>query len=322
MKTLVFAARHKNKVILNSSSTGGVFTAISDCFLDGSGAVVSAIYNYDTNQMEYQLYTDKDTRDRARGSKYVQSLPLNVFKDAEKWLQNHSGKLCFVGMGCQADGFRKSAEIKGFRNRVTIVDIICHGSPSPKLWREYLGRKIEYVTFKDKRNGWKKPTAFIVENGEEKSISDYVRVFYSKCALRPSCHECPYTVIERNVDLTIGDYWGIDKRIPDFYSPEGNALILLHTEQGLELWNQMKNNLEWIESNTTECIQPNLISPTEKSPKREQFWYDYSKGGISLIMKKYGKASLKTKIKLRIKQMFGGGQPNPTDLFLWRAALC
>lgn len=290
MNTLVYASRHKNKEVLNISSTGGMFTVLSDYFLERGGAVVSAIYNYENNQAEYQLYADKETRDKARGSKYMQSMPLDVFRDAEEWLKNNSGELLFVGMGCQADGFRRFAEIRGIKDRVTIVDIICHGSPSPQLWKEYLGRKIDYVTFKDKRNGWKKATAIIIENGEEKSIDDYVRIFYNRCALRPSCYECPYTKIERKVDITIGDYWGIDERIPEFYSPEGNALVLVHTEKGNELWDSIKCNLEWIESNTTDCLQPNLVRPTEKSPLREQFWMDYRTGGIDLVKKKYGNA--------------------------------
>lgn len=119
--------------------------------------------------------------------------------------KNPVKKILFVGMGCQADGFRKFAEIKGFRDRVWIVDIICHGSPSPKLWREYAESltqkigKITYLTFKDKRNGWKTPFAFVVVDGQEHPIKDYVKVFYNRCALRPSCYACPYTVTERKM---------------------------------------------------------------------------------------------------------------------------
>ena len=95
------------------------------------------------------------------------------------FVMEHSGKkMLFVGMGCQSDGFRKFSEMKGIRDRVYIVDIICHGSPSPKLWREYAESvqkkdgKITFLTFKDKRNGWKSPTAYVKANGEEKSIKD------------------------------------------------------------------------------------------------------------------------------------------------------
>ena len=97
-------------------------------------------------------------------------------------MENPEKELLFVGMGCQSDGFRKFSEIKGIRDRVYIVDIICHGSPSPKLWREYAESiqkkdgKITYLTFKDKRNGWKSPTAYVKVNGAEKPIKDYVSI--------------------------------------------------------------------------------------------------------------------------------------------------
>lgn len=304
MKTVVYAARHKDKDILMKSSTGGMFTAISDYFLNGDGAVVCTSYNYSSNQAEFQLFTDKESRNKARGSMYMQSKPLNLFKEAEKWLKNNNENLLFIGMGCQADGFRKFAEIKKLRDRVTIVGIICHGSPSPKLWREYVSGNIDYVTFKDKRNGWEKPTAVIVKEGNEKSISDYIKIFYNGCALRPACYECPYSTTEREVDMTIGDYWGIDNTMPDFYSPNGNALILVHTEKGMDLWNNIKNVLEWRESNTIDCLQPNLIKPTNKSPVREEFWKDYERHGIDYIMKKYGTEPVMIKIRNKVKKIW------------------
>lgn len=304
----VYALRLKDKKELDKSSSGGAFTAISDLFLSAGNAVVSAVYHYETNQNEFMLYTTKEERDQARGSKYMQAYPLDSFQEAERFLKDGGKEILFVGTGCQADGFRRYAEIKGFRDRTTIVDIICHGSPSPKLWKEYVGGKISYVTFKDKKNGWKSPTAYIRKDGTEKSISDYVSLFFNKCALRPSCYECPYCTLDRKVDLTIGDFWGIDTVMPDFYSPEGNSLVLVHTEKGQELFEKIKDTVDWKESNTTDCLQPNLIRPTEKSPKREAFWADYEKKGLSYVIKKYTNTSFKTRIKRTVKKLIGRTQ--------------
>ena len=284
----VYAVRLKDKEELYKSSSGGAFTAISNYFLTHNNAIVSAIYNYKTNQNEFKLYTTVEDRNQARGSKYMQAYPLNSFREAEAWIKNNNKELLFVGTGCQADGFRNFAEIKGIRNKTTIVGIICHGTPSPKIWKDYLrNKKIEYVTFKDKRTGWKSPSAYIIENGKEVNIADYDEIFYSKCALRPSCYKCPYATTNRKVDMTIGDYWGIDSVIPEFYSSEGNSLVLVHTEKGQELFEHIKESVEWVESNVKDCLQPNLISPTEKSPRREAFWSDYQKSGIDLVLKKY-----------------------------------
>ena len=287
MKTNAYVLRLKDIHELSKSSSGGAFTAISDIFLNSGNTVVSAIYNYDTNQNEFTLYTTKEDRDKARGSKYMQAYPLNSFQEAEQCVRTSNKELLFVGTGCQADGFRRYAEQKGFRDKTTIVGIICHGTPSPKIWKDYVGGKIDYLAFKDKRNGWLHPTAYVIKDGKEKLISDYVSIFYNKCALRPSCYECPYTTTERKVDITIGDYWGIDKVMPDFYSTEGNSLVLVHTEKGQNLFEQIKDNVEWRESNTIDCLQPNLIRPTEKSPRREEFWKDYLKHDLKFILKKY-----------------------------------
>lgn len=312
--TIVYAGRLKNKVALMSSSSGGVFIALSDFFLENGNAVAAAIYNYDNHTTEFQMILDKKQQERAKGSKYMQSKPGDIYRETCHWLkENPEKKLLFVGMGCQSDGFRKFSEIKGIRDRVYIVDIICHGSPSPKLWREYAKSierkdgKITYLTFKDKRNGWKFPTAYVMVGGQEYSIRDYVKVFYNRCMLRPSCYECPYATTERKTDITIGDFWHIEETISDFYDPNGNSLFLIHTNRGEELFEKIKNDLDYRLSNTTQCWQPNLEAPTKKSEQREEFWNDYQKKGIDFVMKKYGTVSMKTKIKNKLLKIMRGG---------------
>lgn len=312
--TVVYAGRLKDKNALKKSSSGGAFTVISDFFLNNSDAIVASVYNYKEHKTEFCFIRTKKDRDAALGSKYMQSNPGQIYKAAEEYLKNNPKKiLLFVGMGCQTDGFRKFAEIKGLRERVWLVDIICHGSPSPKLWREYaqsIVRKhgdITYLTFKDKRNGWKTPTAFVAINGNEHPIKDYVNVFYSSCSLRPSCYECPYATTERKTDITIGDFWHIEQTIPDFYSENGNSLFLIHTRRGMELFDKIKDNLEYRISNVKQCWQANLEAPTRRPESREAFWNDYSEKGIGFIMKKYGVVPIQRKIKNKLLKLFGGG---------------
>ncbi len=308
-ETVVYAARVKNSETLKKSSSGGAFTAISDVFLENGDAVACTVYNYQTNQAEFRIITTKEERSAARGSKYMQSITGDIFRQAEKWLSdNPSKKLLFVGMGCQAAGFQKFAEIKGFRNRVTIVDIICHGVPSPVLWKKYAemleqkGRLTD-LTFKDKRNGWNNPTAVAKVNGKEVSLSDYVRIFYNKCALRPSCHKCPYTTTQRTTDITIGDYWHIEDKLPQFFNPMGNSLILIHTDKGKSLFELVKDRMDYCISNTKDCLQVNLERPTEMSPYRKAFWNDYHSHGIVYTVNKYGKASCLSRLKKKLKKI-------------------
>ena len=314
INTIVYAGRLRDKDALISSSSGGAFTALSDSFLEKGDAVVAVIYNYENHIAEFNMIFDKEQREKAKGSKYMQSRPGNIYQEIDHWLtKNPQKKLLFVGMGCQANGFRKYAEIKGFRNQVYIVDIICHGSPSPKLWREYAhsieqkaGKKISYLTFKDKRNGWRNPTAFAVVNNKEVSLNNYIKVFYSCCALRPACHVCPYTSIERQTDITIGDFWHIEKTMPNFYSPDGTSVFLIHTTRGEQLFNNIKEKLDFKLSNPEQCWQENLEAPTPVSKYRQEFWKDYKKKGINFVMKKYGSTTLKSKLKNRLLKIIGG----------------
>ena len=311
--TIVYAGRLKDKSALMSSSSGGAFTALSDAFLKSGDAVVAAVYNYENHTVEFQMILDEKQRERAKGSKYMQSKPGDIYQEAYRWLMDNPKKeLLFVGIGCQSDGFRKFSEIKGIRFRVHIVDIICHGSPSPKLWREYAESiqkkdgKITYLTFKDKRNGWKSPTAYVKVNGSERPLKDYVRVFYNQCALRPSCYECPYATTERKTDMTIGDFWHIEETIPDFYDPNGNSLFLIHTNRGEELFEKIQGDLDYRLSNTAQCWQANLEAPTQKSEQRDVFWNDYQKKGIDFVIKKYGTVPMKTKVKNKLLKILRG----------------
>lgn len=313
--TTVYAGRIKDESVRMKSSSGGAFTALSDVFLRHGGAVAAAAYDYEKHTTVFRLIETEEEREAAIGSKYMQSKPGDIFRAAYRWLTDHpEGRLLFVGMGCQADGFRRFAEMRNIRERVWIADIICFGSPSPRLWREYAGYvekkrggKITYVTFKDKRNGWKRPTAMVLIGGQEVFIQDYVRIFYGGCALRPSCHECPYAAAERKTDLTIGDFWHIEDTIPDFCDDTGNSLILIHTDRGEELFEQIKPELDYRLSDVNQCRQNSLTAPVPVSERRQEFWRDYQREGIEFTVKKYGKVPLRSRAANKLLSMIRRG---------------
>lgn len=300
METKVYAGRIKDKDILMQSSSGGAFTAISDYFISIKGAVVCTTYDYDTNRAVFSLIENKSIRDAARGSKYMQSYAGDIFHTAYKWLLEHPEReLLFVGMGCQADGFRKYAELKGIRDRVTIVDIICHGVASPQIWKEYADKysKLEFLSFKDKRLGWYHPTPIAVMDGEEISISDYVKVFYTANPLRLSCYECPFTNTSRKTDITIGDFWHIEKIMPEFYDPNGTSVFLIHSPKGQAVFDHIRGNILYRESDVSSCWQENLEKPTGRPSSREAFWKYYRINGIKKTIVKYSKDPLSIKIR-------------------------
>ena len=143
--------------------------------------------------------------------------------------------------------------------------------------------------------------------------------------MRPSCHICPYAATERKTDITIGDFWHIEDKISDFYDLVGNSPFFVHTNRGRELFDNLKLAIDYRESNTTECWQLNLESPTPVSEKRQAFWKDYERCGVGYIMKKYGTVSLMTRVKNKVKKLTGGHSlssifPNYADFSERRAA--
>ena len=296
IQTAVYAGRIKDRQTLLRSSSGGAFTALTNVFLKRGNAVVAAVYNYQTHRTEFHLILTEEERDAARGSKYMQSDPGRIFRDALSWLKANPDKcLLFTGLGCQAEGFRKFAELKRIRGRVYIVDLICFGSMSPGLWREYARSlekrhhgKITYLSFRDKRNGWEKPSAYATINGHEVPVNDCLNVYYGRCALRPSCYVCPFTSTERKTDITIGDYWNIEKALPDFYDKDGVSLLLIHTRRGLRLLRQAGTELDCRRSDKSLCPQPNLSAPSKRPAQRDRFWKDYRRKRAQAVIKKYG----------------------------------
>lgn len=321
----VYAVRLRNIQKLKESSSGGMFTALSDCILRRGGVIVCSLYNYATNELEFRLVGNVGERDKARGSKYIQSNVNNIFYIVEKWVRTHPNKeLLFVGTGCQAAAFRKFVQLKKFEEHVYIVDLICQGVASPIIWKEYVkfqetkhqGR-VEYLTFKDKRFSWRSPISIIKIKNQEIMIPDIVKIINSKYVYRPSCYKCPYARVNRVSDITIGDFWGIEKRIPDFYSPYGNSVVLIHTRKGKILFDELKEAVIYTHSSIKDCIQPQLVRAVSKPQNRTEFWDDYKNLGIKNVMHKYGQIGLLSIFKLRAKSLLGKIKQILTENLKW-----
>ena len=293
--THIFAAKIRNRNVLANSSSGGMFTALSDFFLEQNAMVVSCVYSYEHDAVLFRFIEDKAMRDMARGSKYIQAEVGDTFLRIINWLEDNQNKNMFVvGTGCQIAGLDLLLKEKGLRDRVVLADLICHGAASPKLWKDFIhkvehenGGAIDYVTFKNKRNGWEAPSVFAKINEIELSIKPYADWFYMGWSLRESCYNCPYTKIDRNSDITIGDFWGIKSKMPDFYDRMGVSLIIIHSMKGEGVFNEVKDAIDFRESNRTDCLQPRLISPQVRPKDRDFFWRDMNEKGVEYCENKY-----------------------------------
>lgn len=313
METAAYACKLKDLKDLKSSSSGGAFTAFSDIILDDGGAVACSIYDYDSKELKFQIVENKEDRDKARGSKYFQSIPGEVYNNCLEWIKLHpQKKLLFVGMGCQVDAFRRFICVAGemYLSNIFFIDIICHGVPSPQMWKEYVSsieKKnksiVDFITFKDKRNGWKSPTAYAKMGKSEISLHSYVRAFNAHCMLRDCCHYCPYTTVERKSDITIGDFWGIEKTHLELLDNMGVSLVLVHSNKGKYLFEQTLDTMEQMNVSLEECLQPRLKSPTPIADYREKFWKEYKHNGVEFVIKKYGELKFIDRVKRKVRSI-------------------
>lgn len=306
----IYAVKHKNESIRLRSTSGGVFTAISDHVFEIGGIVYGAAFD-EKMKVCHQRASKKEERDKFRGSKYVQSDLKGTFYEIKNLLKQ--GKyVLFTGTPCQVDGLRNYLKKENNENLIT-CDIVCHGTPSPLIFKEYLNfienknndKVINYYC-RDKINGWHTHTERALymcgkEDYKSTSMQIYKTLFFSHNILRPACHTCKYTNLNRCSDITIADFWGIEKSMPEFDDNKGISLVLLNSEKGKKVFSSIKDDIVFRTSKLEQCLQPQLQYPSKVANTRNMFWSDYYKFGFEFVAKKYGRYNLKSRIKFKIK---------------------
>lgn len=256
----VYAAKNKNEQIRLASSSGGIFTLLAEKVIDEDGVVFGARFNE-----KWDIVHDyKETKEGLvafRGSKYVQSYMGDCYQKVKSFLQQ-GREVMFTGTPCQIAGLKNYLR-KDYDNLLT-VDVVCHGVPSPKVWRIYLDEiarkggkntvlshpicgkaEIKSIDFRSKSTGWKKFSFALTlseatADGEKNSVllssifteNLYMNAFLSNLSLRPSCYACPVKSGKSGSDITLGDFWGIEKVLPEFDDNKGCSAVLVYTEKG------------------------------------------------------------------------------------------
>lgn len=298
----VYGARHKVPKQVASSRSGAAFIAISDWILNHGGVVYGVGYA-DHFRVVHKRATTKEERDEFKGSKYVQSDLDHIFRQVKQDLRE--GRIVlFSGTPCQTSGLNSYVG-KRLRENLYLVDIVCHGVPSPYMWRDYLkfleekvGSKITWVTFRDKaKYGWRAHhETFIFGGGKNKMSFTYL--FYSHIMFRKSCGKCHFTNTRRPSDITLADFWGWEKTNPDANKDDkGLSLIFCNTEKGRKLFEAVKKDLDYFPAELENVLQPNMQHPSEIHPKREQFEREYVKHGFKYVYYKYGEEGWRYKIR-------------------------
>jgi len=315
----VYAAKSKDEELRRQSSSGGLFTELAHAVIAQGGVVYGAAF--DENMEVRHIGVDSlDDLKKFRGSKYLQSRIENAFTEIRDHLKNERMVL-FSGTSCQVAGLKRFLG-KEYESLLT-VDVVCHGVPSPKVWRDYLEETIRTkcvagkntvsnvskgylheleVNFRDKRNGWKKygfAAKLSPSEGDKNSVSPpqkpeelfyepmaenlFMRYFLKDMGLRPSCYACPAKSGKCGSDITLGDFWGIWKTHPEFDDDKGTSLVLVNTEKGRKLFELLKVN--HIRATYSEALagNPALVRSPKISTNVNLFWTLYHKKGLKAI---------------------------------------
>lgn len=306
----VYAAKYKDRGSTFKSTSGGLFIPIAKSVLSMGGVVFGCAYDENLVAKHIKVETE-DELYRLQSSKYVQSDTREIYKQVKTELQNGK-EVLFSGTGCQAAGLRSFLG-KDYGN-LLITDIVCHGVPSPKLFKNYidymgkkLGGTLTSYNFRSKeKRGW--DLYYKAENGQ-KSKSDYgfFDPYYSAflyCkTYRESCYECKFANKNRVSDITLADYWGIQKFHPEFFDENGVSLVLVNTEKGKKYLEKIKDKLEIIESDYDKAsvMNANLVHPSKRPSCRDSIYDGFDCGNFET----YAKTKLAFKInpKTKIKKM-------------------
>lgn len=288
-------ARSKSATTLMQSSSGGLFTELSDWCLRNGGAVYGAAFD-NTFFVKHTKAVCEQERNKQRGSKYIQSTILSVFDEVIEDLKTDKYVL-FTGTPCQCAAIHEYvSRLKMNDEKLILCDVICHGVTSVKIWKDYLVDisnkygEIEDIRFRNKAydTGYHMTIKTTDNNYHREDIADpYVYVFSHDLAIRPSCTCCQYKTIKRVTDITIGDFQKVKHFYPSYNDGKGVSVVLVNTAKGKVLFEEINSNLEWEVCLQEAAMQLNLTRNVVDTSMKERFMNDYLGKGYEYAIKKY-----------------------------------
>ncbi|WP_390598318.1 Coenzyme F420 hydrogenase/dehydrogenase, beta subunit C-terminal domain [Bacteroides sp. f07] len=311
----VFAAINPNEEIRLKSSSGGVFTLLAETVIAEGGCVFGARFDENLDVVHDYVETIKGL-DAFRGSKYVQSRIGETYRRTLEFLKQ-GRKVLYTGTSCQIAGLMKCLR-KDYDNLIT-VDVVCHGVPSPGVWRKYLEE------IKSERSGWKKsvlssslkimPTitdinfrekqlggyswkkfGFVVYKSPSKNYQNsillstiynqdlYMKFFLNNLSLRPSCYKCPAKSGKSCADITLADFWGYDLKYSRWLDDKGVSLVLGYSSKGCALL-EMLPDIEETDYEYALKYNPPIEHCVSETEYVSVFWKKYAEGGIRAASK-------------------------------------
>ncbi len=313
----VYACWSHDREIRELSSSGGVFSLIAREVLKEGGVVFGAAFDEDFGVHHTYIESYEDI-DSLRRSKYVQSRTGDSYKAAEGFLKA-GRKVLYVGTPCQVAG------LIGYLGKpyelLTTCNFVCYGVPSPKVWRNYLSyrtanKKLKALSFRDKKNsGWKQytlrmdyedGTSYVKKANDDAYFIGFGRSLFSRLC----CFDCRFRYSNTKADITLADFWGIEKlQGIEIKEDQGVSLVLTNTPQG-EAWIQRISERMFIQKRTFEeaaSSNPKLVSSAKQPSNRAKFFKDLNdQVDFDRLVKRYmSNTGLKSEIKKLIKGILG-----------------
>lgn len=286
----VLAAINKDEETRKQSSSGGVFSLIADSIIEQGGVVYGVRFD-DKWHAVVDSAESREGIESFRGSKYVQAYNNGKYIDCESVLKT-GRKVLYTGTPCQISGLKNFLG-KEYDNLYT-VDIVCHGVPSYKVWEAYLGDlnkssdDILSINMRDKSRGWKQYSYKIL--GSDGALFDdyaskslYLQGFVRNYYLRPSCYSCKMKKGKSLSDITLADFWGIEKLDEAFSDNKGTSAVVVNSTKGqlfiesLDMKGQECSFDSFIKNN------PSYSTATSSCRYRVDFWKDFPKYGIHAV---------------------------------------
>lgn len=286
---LLFGARHKDIKEIETSRSGAAFIALSDHILELGGIVYGVGYEGHFHVVHKRAIS-KEERNEFKGSKYVQSDLKDTFRQVKQDLKD--GLLVmFSGTPCQIAGLKSFVGNK-LSKHLFLIDIICHGVPSPNIWKDYLhfiemqyGGEASHVDFRDKKTfGWHSHKELFVIQGKRINTDWFKKTFYKHIMLRPSCSNCHFCNTRRPGDITLADFWGWEKTDPSINADDkGISLLFINTDKGKKLFDDVEYMLAIVPARIENCIQHNMVCPSVFHYRWQKFEKDYAKKKFSYV---------------------------------------
>lgn len=308
----VLAGWNLNEQVLGRSSSGGIFSLAAEEIIRRDGIVYGCVFNKDL-MAEHMGIRSQEQLPGMRGSKYVESSINYAYTEVREHL--HRGEhVLFTGTPCQCAGLRNY--LGRDYDRLYVIDIICHGVPSRKMFSEYIRRteekhkgKVVSFEFRSKqKHGWSLTYMYRVKKKNRirqyegiASLSSYYYGFLAGFMYRESCYQCPYACEKRVGDMTLGDFWGVEKQSPENYNRMGVSAVLVNSSKGEALADSIKDRMHWdeISFEMAAAQNDNLLHPTGRSDVRAVIYNDLNTYGYSGLEGRYLKAPCLAMEKLK-----------------------